>query len=315
MQRDILIADNTANNHNNHNSNNNNPIPHSAQPATPASDPVADIMQGEKDTINHEARAIPSGVPFPAMPGPLGLNPVPSTATADDYVPMSEKHRSSSSHHSSDMANHAHKSKGFHFGRKRKTQDEEEKKAKEKEDEANKIKPVGVFQLFRYATPFETTFNIIGLILAVASGAAQPLMTLIFGRLTTDFNAFAMFTRDFGAGAIPSPEDLIRLQAAKDNLKRSAGNNALYLMAIGIGMFLTTWAYMFIWNWTGEVNAKRIREKYLHATLRQDVSVFESCWADRRSPISMTWEREKSLLEFRRTVFWVSRLVHCARVR
>jgi hypothetical protein len=29
---------------------------------------------------------------------------------------------------------------------------------------------------------------------------------------------------------------------------------------------------MFIWTWSGEVNAKRIREKYLHATLRQDVS-------------------------------------------
>jgi ATP-binding cassette subfamily B (MDR/TAP) protein 1 len=42
-------------------------------------------------------------------------------------------------------------------------------------------------------------------------------------------------------------------------------------MAIGIGMFITTWAYMFIWNWTGEVNAKRVRERYLHATLRQEV--------------------------------------------
>jgi ATP-binding cassette subfamily B (MDR/TAP) protein 1 len=254
--------------------NSNNPIPH--QDASATADPVDTIMQSEKDAINHEARAIPSGLPFPA-PGPIGLNPAPSLADtsspAHHNVPLSEKpHRSSSSDNSSEVAKQPTKSKGFHFGKKRKSQDDEEKKAKEKEDEANKIKPVGVFQLFRYARPFETTFNIIGLFLAMLSGAAQPLMTLIFGRLTTDFTAFGATTRVIAAGGTLTPAEAAALQAAKDSLKTSAGHNALYLMAIGIGMFLTTWAYMFIWNWTGEVNAKRIREKYLHATLRQDVS-------------------------------------------
>ena len=258
----------------------NNPIPHHTEQAYAASattDPVDKIMQDEKEAINHEARAIPSGVPFPAMPGPIGLNPAPSSTIASTPAehpnfPLTEKHRSSSSDNSSDVAKPPAKSKGFHFGKKRKAQDDEEKKAKEKEDEASKIKPVGIFQLFRYAKPNETTFNIIGLILAIASGAAQPLMTLIFGRLTTDFTAFGSITREMAAGGAITPAQAAMLQTAKDELKKSAGNNALYLMAIGIGMFLTTWAYMFIWNWTGEVNAKRIREKYLHATLRQDVS-------------------------------------------
>jgi len=243
----------------------NNPIPEPSP--TAASDrTIGNMVQSEKEAINHEARAIPSGVPFPAMPGPIGINPAPPTSP--DF-PMAEKQRSASSSNSSEIK--PSKSKGFHFGKRRAARDEDDKTPKQKEDEANKIKPVGIFQLFRYAQPIETTFNIIGIILAIASGAAQPLMTLIFGRLTTDFTNFGQITKGLAAGGIPTAAQIATLEAAKADLKTSAGRNALYLMAIGIGMFLTTWAYMFIWNWTGEVNAKRIREKYLHATLRQDV--------------------------------------------
>ena len=36
---------------------------------------------------------------------------------------------------------------------------------------------------------------------------------------------------------------------------------------------------MFAWNYTGEVNAKRIRERYLQAVLRQDVAFFDNVGA------------------------------------
>ena len=44
----------------------------------------------------------------------------------------------------------------------------------------------------------------------------------------------------------------------------------------GIGMFFCTYAYMYIWVYTGEVNAKRIRERYLQAVLRQDIAFFDN---------------------------------------
>lgn len=40
---------------------------------------------------------------------------------------------------------------------------------------------IGFSQLFRYATPFELFLNVIGVVGAMAAGACQPLMTLIFG--------------------------------------------------------------------------------------------------------------------------------------
>lgn len=36
---------------------------------------------------------------------------------------------------------------------------------------------------------------------------------------------------------------------------------------------------MYIWGYTGEVNSKRIREKYLQAVLRQDIAFFDNVGA------------------------------------
>lgn len=44
-------------------------------------------------------------------------------------------------------------------------------------------------------------------------------------------------------------------------------------------MLVTTYFYMVIWTWTGEVLAKRIRERYLQSVLRQDVAFFDNVGA------------------------------------
>jgi ATP-binding cassette, subfamily B (MDR/TAP), member 1 len=44
-------------------------------------------------------------------------------------------------------------------------------------------------------------------------------------------------------------------------------------------MFVATFAYMYIWVYTGEVNAKRLRERYLQSILRQDIAFFDNVGA------------------------------------
>lgn len=44
-------------------------------------------------------------------------------------------------------------------------------------------------------------------------------------------------------------------------------------------MLLCTYTYMCIWVYTGEVNAKRIRERYLKAILRQNIAYFDNVGA------------------------------------
>lgn len=44
-------------------------------------------------------------------------------------------------------------------------------------------------------------------------------------------------------------------------------------------MFICTYIYMNVWTYTAEVAAKRIRERYLKAILRQDITFFDKVGA------------------------------------
>ena len=44
-------------------------------------------------------------------------------------------------------------------------------------------------------------------------------------------------------------------------------------------MFVCTSTYMSVWVYTGEVSAKRLRERYLGAILRQDIAFFDNVGA------------------------------------
>ena len=44
-------------------------------------------------------------------------------------------------------------------------------------------------------------------------------------------------------------------------------------------MLIATFTYMYTWVYTGEVGAKRLRERYLQATLRQDIAYFDNVGA------------------------------------
>ena len=53
-------------------------------------------------------------------------------------------------------------------------------------------------------------------------------------------------------------------------------NDASYSPIPGVGMFVCTYIYMCTWVYTAEVAAKRIRERYLKAILRQDIAFFDN---------------------------------------
>ncbi|KAG8776067.1 GTPase-activating protein, partial [Serendipita sp. 398] len=152
--------------------------------------------------------------------------------------------------------------------------DDNDPKAKEKDAPP----PVSMFQLYRFSTRLEIIFNLIGLVLAIASGATQPLMTLLFGNLTVAFVDFGR-AASLAYGPNPTPEQMAELVRAARQFQKVASKDALYLVLIGIGMFLTTYLFMVIWIRTSETTAKRIRENYLKAILRQDIAFFDEITA------------------------------------
>ncbi|GAC94191.1 multidrug resistance protein [Pseudozyma hubeiensis SY62] len=138
------------------------------------------------------------------------------------------------------------------------------KRSKKNADDDATVDRVGFRELYRYATPWDHVFNFIGLIAAAAAGAVQPLMTIVFGSLTT---AFLEYTNAllFG-GDIP---------AARRHLDREITHGVLFLVYIGIAMLVATYIYMAAWVYTGQIVTRRIRERYLQAILRQDIAYFD----------------------------------------
>lgn len=75
----------------------------------------------------------------------------------------------------------------------------------------------------RLHTPFETALNLMALVAAAAAGAAQPLMSLMFGNLS---QAFIEFGADITQG-----QDVT---AAGQRFKKLAAQDALYIVIIGM---------------------------------------------------------------------------------
>lgn len=119
-------------------------------------------------------------------------------------------------------------------------------------------------------------------------------MSLLFGRLTNDFVHFGQVLDSASKG---NADAQAQLPAAAADFRHSASLNASYLVYIGtwpcasaagyrdadvrtgVGMLAVTFAYMYIWVYTAEVNAKRLREQYLQAVLRQDIAYFDNVGA------------------------------------
>ncbi|KAL1744419.1 ste6-like protein [Schizophyllum fasciatum] len=186
------------------------------------------------------------------------------------------------------------KAKGF-FGRNKKSAEHSEPADSVNDEKAEKasatngeptlatqpvlpeeVQPVSFAELFRFSTKTELLFNFIGLVAAAASGAAQPLMSLLFGNLTQDFVTFQMMLEQAKAG---DADAAAQIPTAAANFRHSSSLNASYLVYIGIGMMACVYVYMVGWVYTGEVNAKRLRESYLKATLRQDIAYFDNVGA------------------------------------
>ncbi|RDB18091.1 Leptomycin B resistance protein pmd1 [Hypsizygus marmoreus] len=158
------------------------------------------------------------------------------------------------------------------FGRSKPQTIQDEKQSEVPEVTEAKVAPVSVLSLFRFSTKFELFIDFIGLVCAGAAGAAQPLMSLLFGNLTQDFVSFTITLRKAQAG---DPDAIADVPVAAAHFRETAALDASYLVYIGVGMFVCTYVYMFVWVYTGELNAKRIRERYLQAVLRQDIAFFD----------------------------------------
>uniref|UniRef100_A0A8C8FDB8 ATP-binding cassette sub-family B member 5 n=1 Tax=Oncorhynchus tshawytscha TaxID=74940 RepID=A0A8C8FDB8_ONCTS len=130
-------------------------------------------------------------------------------------------------------------------------------------------KAVGFFQLFRYATGCEVLLMIIGLLCAALHGIALPLMCVVFGQMTDSFvqsgqqlNLTDVYAVDFVS--VHRQTGFIQVQ------------HAYYFIGIGCAVFLLGTFQVMLFLLTATKQTKRIREKYFHAILHQQMSWFDT---------------------------------------
>ncbi|CAM6099089.1 unnamed protein product [Calypogeia fissa] len=121
--------------------------------------------------------------------------------------------------------------------------------------EGGKQKAVSFIQLFKYADRLDLIFIIVGALGAAVTGAAQPLMTVVFGSL---INAFGSNVNDTG------------------KLISTVSNLALDFVYIGIGSAIASYLEVTCFMIAAERQSARIRTMYLRAVLRQDVAFFDT---------------------------------------
>uniref|UniRef100_A0A8C8FDZ6 ATP-binding cassette sub-family B member 5 n=1 Tax=Oncorhynchus tshawytscha TaxID=74940 RepID=A0A8C8FDZ6_ONCTS len=134
-------------------------------------------------------------------------------------------------------------------------------------------KAVGFFQLFRYATGCEVLLMIIGLLCAALHGIALPLMCVVFGQMTDSF-VQTNFTVEEISALLNSTDGCIQIPGV--DIEALMTRHAYYFIGIGCAVFLLGTFQVMLFLLTATKQTKRIREKYFHAILHQQMSWFDT---------------------------------------
>lgn len=120
---------------------------------------------------------------------------------------------------------------------------------------------VGFTTLYRYATRMDIIILCVSAVCAIASGAALPLMTIIFGNLQGSFQDF--FTGQLGQSEFMS----------------TMSHLVLYFVYLAIGEFVTTYISTVGFIYTGEHISSKIRAHYLESCMHQNIGFFDKLGA------------------------------------
>ncbi|KAG0371367.1 Multidrug resistance protein 1 [Gamsiella multidivaricata] len=117
-----------------------------------------------------------------------------------------------------------------------------------------KVEAVGYWQLYRFASKADWVYVALGCICSIGLGVGQPLVALLFGNIVSDLT-----DGNEGKGAA-----IVR--------------DVKLFTYVGIAMFVAGYGQQCFWTLSAEHQSKRIRQKYFHAILRQDMA-----WHDTRN--------------------------------
>ncbi|KAL7944075.1 P-loop containing nucleoside triphosphate hydrolase protein [Trichoderma barbatum] len=124
----------------------------------------------------------------------------------------------------------------------------------------------GIKAIYRYITLNDAIIIVVSSLFAVASGAAMPLMNIVFGRLQNSFQNYSNGTD--GSQAL-----------TYGDFNKHITKFVLYFIYLAIGQFVASFVCTIGFIYTGEHITAKIREQYLESCLRQNIGFFDKVGA------------------------------------
>ncbi|KAE9465471.1 hypothetical protein C3L33_02625, partial [Rhododendron williamsianum] len=150
------------------------------------------------------------------------------------------------------------------LGREKESRREREKKremegSEGKRDGEKKPGPgpptTGFGDLFRFADGLDYVLMGIGTVGAVVHGSSLPIFLRFFADLVNSFGS--------NSGDI-------------DKMTQEVTKYAFYFLVVGAAIWVSSWAEIACWMWSGERQSTKMRITYLEAALNQDIPYFDT---------------------------------------
>ncbi|XP_054725068.1 ATP-dependent translocase ABCB1-like [Uloborus diversus] len=138
----------------------------------------------------------------------------------------------------------------------------EEKKADLEDGSEEKVPPVGICSLFRYSSACDRLFIIIGLVVAIASGASMPAVMIIFGQVIDEL--------------VDHSKNVTNVTTSMQDFLDSTARLCMYNAICGVTFFICNYIYVSFFSLAAANQAFRIRCLFMKSILRQDIGWFDT---------------------------------------
>ncbi|XP_005414963.1 PREDICTED: multidrug resistance protein 3 isoform X2 [Chinchilla lanigera] len=141
-------------------------------------------------------------------------------------------------------------------------------RSKQDKEKVKKVNLIGPLALFRYSDWQDRVLMSLGTIMAVAHGSGLPLMMTVFGEMTDKFvNTAENFS-------FPVNFSLSQLNPGRI-LEEEMTRYAYYYSGLGAGVLVAAYIQVSFWTLAAGRQIKKIRQKFFHAILRQEIGWFD----------------------------------------
>ncbi|XP_010634777.1 phosphatidylcholine translocator ABCB4 isoform X2 [Fukomys damarensis] len=140
--------------------------------------------------------------------------------------------------------------------------------SKQDKEKVKKVNMIGPLALFRYSDWQDQALMCLGTVMAVAHGSGLPLMMIVFGDMADKF------INTDGNFSFPVNFSLSQLNPGRI-LEEEMTRYAYYYSGLGAGVLVAAYIQVSFWTLAAGRQIKKIRQKFFHAILRQEIGWFD----------------------------------------